>query len=116
MTTTMSTPTPAATSTDAMLTPKSAAKLASEPSDSWPCSADGCPRPARYAITFHGQPGHVHDCDPCTAVVREWCDVATVVALPCPHPHGSAGWTDQPRPLAAPPWPDEPPTDPIEAP
>lgn len=65
----------------------------------WPCCWENCPRPAVYAVTFHGQAGHVHDCAPHTAALREWSDVARIVALPCPFPHGAATWTDTPADL-----------------
>lgn len=70
------------------------------PHDPWPCCHDGCTNPAAYAIRFHNQAGHVHDCSPCTAELREWTDVAEVVPLPCPFPHGNGEtWTDTPREL-----------------
>lgn len=64
----------------------------------FPCSWDACQRPATHAIRFHGQAGHVHDCSPHTAELREWADVAEVMPLPCPWTHG-ATWTDQPKDL-----------------
>lgn len=74
--------------------------VAAPPEDGWPCCAHGCTRRAAYAIRFHNQAGHVHDCSPCTAQLREWNDVAEVVPLPCPFPHGDGStWTDQPREL-----------------
>lgn len=66
----------------------------------WPCSWRGCPNPAAYAITFHRQEGHVHDCVQHTAELREWTDVESVTPLPCKHPHGDGTtWVDTPRPL-----------------
>lgn len=66
----------------------------------WPCSSEDCPNLAAYAVTFRGQAGHVHDCVPHTAQLREWTDVESVVSLPCPHPHGDGTrWVDTPRPL-----------------
>lgn len=71
-----------------------------DPDDGWPCCADGCTRKATTAIRFHDQPGHVHDCTPCTAELREWCDVAEAVPLPRPFPHGDGTtWTDTPKEL-----------------
>lgn len=69
------------------------------PDAGFPCSADGCPNRAVYAVRFHDQRGHVHDCNPCTALLREWGDVAEVVLLPCPWVHDGTTWTDQPREL-----------------
>ncbi len=68
--------------------------------EQWPCCNHGCRRRAVYAIRFRGQAGHVHDCSPCTAELREWNDVAEVMPLPCPFPHGTGEtWTDAPREL-----------------
>lgn len=64
----------------------------------WPCCWDGCDQPAAAAVTFVGQAGHVHDCAAHVAVLREWCDVAEVVSLPCPWVHGAI-WTDAPADL-----------------
>lgn len=66
------------------------------------CSSDGCTDAAVYAVRFHDQAGHVHDCAKHTAELREFCDVAEVVPLSggCPWPHGDGRtWTDQPRDL-----------------
>jgi hypothetical protein len=62
------------------------------------CDSEGCTNLASTAIRFHGQAGHVHDCDHHAAVLREWCDVAEAVPMPCPWLHGDT-WTDQPRDL-----------------
>jgi|GEM_PF-4460501 len=67
----------------------------------WPCSVEGCPRPAVVALTFHGQYGHIHDCAPCAAEAREWYDVAASAPLPCPYSHGDGTtWIDFPPDLA----------------
>lgn len=69
------------------------------PDQDWPCDANSCTLPAVSAIRFRDQAGHVHDCSPHTAELREWCDVIEVVPLPCPFPHGAEAWTDTPREL-----------------
>jgi hypothetical protein len=66
--------------------------------DGWPCSSEGCENDAEYAITFTDQSGHVHDCGPHTAMLREWTDIERVTDLPCQYTHGGM-WTDSPRPL-----------------
>lgn len=76
------------------------APIAAEPAEHWPCCWDGCSRAATHAIQFHNQNGHVHDCDPHTAWLREWSDVAEVVLLPCPFSHGAGQtWVDTPQGL-----------------
>jgi hypothetical protein len=63
--------------------------------EDWKCCWDGCDRPAAYTITFHGTTGHVHDCSPHTAYLREWADVDTVEPLPCHQVHGTV-WSGSP--------------------
>ena len=71
-----------------------------EPAVQWPCSWEDCPKQAVAAARFHNQRGHVHDCAQHIAWLREWSDVAEVVPLPCPFPHGDVTpWVDQPREL-----------------
>jgi hypothetical protein len=67
-------------------------------SEAWPCCWHGCENDAAYSITFAGQPGHVHDCSPHTAVLREWTDIERVTDLPCRYSHDLV-WAEAPRPL-----------------
>lgn len=39
------------------------------------CCSDGCERVAVEWLRLRDLPGHVHDCPPHAAQVREWCDV-----------------------------------------
>jgi hypothetical protein len=39
------------------------------------CSAEGCRKPAVETLFIRDQIGHVHDCSPHAAQLREWCDV-----------------------------------------
>jgi hypothetical protein len=48
------------------------------------CSWGDCEREATTALMFAGQAGHVHDCGPHTAIVREWSDVVESAPMPCP--------------------------------
>lgn len=52
--------------------------------DNGPCSILDCPRPPVHSARFRNQHGHVHYCDPCAAMAREWYDVVEIVPFPCP--------------------------------
>ena len=61
------------------------------------CDWSGCARTAVWAVRFHGQKGHVHDCDFHTDWLKLDCNVTQIVKLPCPWPHDGTTWTDTPR-------------------
>lgn len=63
------------------------------------CSWSGCTKTAAYAIRFHGQYGHVHECSEHQAVLREWADVSSIVPLPCPWGSHETSWIDYPKDL-----------------
>lgn len=63
------------------------------------CGWEDCQDPATTALTFRGQPGHVHNCDPHAAINREWSDVTWSAPTPCPLLDHGTTWTAVPRDL-----------------
>lgn len=66
------------------------------------CDSRECTADAVTVLRFRDQPGHVHDCGPCSAILRENADVIWSAPLgeveKCPLPHNEGKtWVDKPR-------------------
>ncbi|ONI48654.1 MULTISPECIES: hypothetical protein [unclassified Streptomyces] len=64
------------------------------------CGWEDCQETATTALTFRGQPGHVHNCNPHAAINREWSDVTSSAPMPpCTYPHDGTTYVAMPADL-----------------